>query len=137
MPVHVLQVLQLLAHRSQLPIAAKTVLTGLKKTHNLLRANNQLKTKVQTLKEGVSSLRNTITELISVSFIYLCLFAINNLPIFLTCVIPLLYVYIKSYSLACLPCIFFHPLSKIMTCKYFLLSCFTSAFSRQGNGDRR
>lgn len=34
-----------------------------RKKHNLLRANNRLKMKVQTLKEEVSSLKLTITEL--------------------------------------------------------------------------
>ena len=41
------------------------------KNKNLPRANKRLKMKVQTLKEKVSRLKHTITELASVSFIYL------------------------------------------------------------------
>ena len=109
-----------------------------RKKHNLLRANKRLKMKVRTLKEEVSSLKLTITELESVSFIYLHLFTINifcNLCLIFT--IRVLYVYILIYPLAWLPCIFFHPLSKIMTRKYFLLFCFTLALTSEGNGERR
>ena len=109
-----------------------------RKKHNLLRANKRLKMKVRTLKEEVSSLKLTITELESVSFIYLHLFTINifcNLCLIFT--IHVLYVYILIYPLAWLPCIFFHPLSKIMTRKYFLLFCFTLALTSEGNGERR
>ena len=49
------------------------------KKHNLLRANKRLKMKVRTLKEEVSNLKLTITELESVSFIYFHLFTINIL----------------------------------------------------------
>ena len=109
-----------------------------RKKHNLLRANKRLKMKVRTLKEEVSSLKLTITELESVSFIYLHLFTINifcNLCLIVT--IHVLYVCTLIYPLAWLPCIFFHPLSKIMTRKYFLLFCFTLALISEGNGERR
>lgn len=48
-----------------------------KKSHNLQRSNSRLKTKVHSLKEEVSSLRHTITELESASFIDLCLVTID------------------------------------------------------------
>ena len=106
-----------------------------RKKHNLLRANKRLKMKVWTLKEEVSSLKLTITELESVSFIYLHLFTINILGnLCLIFAIHVLYVYSLIYPL---PCIFFHPLSKIMTRKYFLLFCFTLALTSEGNGERR
>lgn len=75
--------------------SSKDYTHGAKKTHNLLRANKRLKTKVHTLKEEVSRLKHTITELESVSFIYLHLFAINifgNLCLIFA--IHVLYVYI-------------------------------------------
>ena len=78
-----------------------------KRSHNLQRANNRLKTKVQSLKKEVSSLRHTITELESVSFIYLHNFAIN---IFANLFLMAIHVQcICIYSLICLPCFFFSP----------------------------
>ena len=78
-----------------------------KRSHNLQRANNRLKTKVQSLKKEVSSLRHTITELESVSFIYLHNFAINIFANLFLMAIHVQYIYI--YSLVCLPCFFFSP----------------------------
>ena len=96
------------------------------KSHNLQRTNNQLNAKVQSLKKEVSSLRHTITELESVSFSYLFSFIFfflchkqvrlaNYWPIF---VLPYMYyiimLYIYIYSLAWLPCLFFHALREIL-----------------------
>ena len=109
-----------------------------KKSHNLQRANTRLKTKVQSLKKEVSSLRQTIAELESVSFIHLHILPLTYLPIFV--LLPYMYCTCCTctfiHSPACLA-FSFHPLKKIMTCKYFLLFCFTLAFIRQGNGDGR